>query len=436
VAAIAVTSARATFSLRRGRASGPLIIWQDQRATDECVRIAREVGEDRYYRLTGLPLAPVASLSKVAWLRRTDPSGWRHVTGIDTAQGHTLLQLGARRNVAPRSMAAYMGMLDLERGEWSDELARVTGVSVERLPELVDEGAIVGSLSPARARQLGFTAGIPLIAAPSDWASTMAGAGAFGDGQAVAYLGTGGALGVATAAIRLDPAGRMSCLPAAVAGRFAVEGLLITGAASYAWLRQLLGIADEGDAGFEALERLARQAPASSRGTLTVPAFEGSGAPLWDANARGVIVGMSLRTTAADVVRSMIEGIAMELRSLAAALATFGVGIERLVLTGPPAASRTWSQVVSDVLGVEIRTVHPSDPTMVGAAAVAAATVGIVPRPDVAVRRMTRHSRTSRPIASRVTRYGALADLAGEISQLLHERGINRRLTELGTEGT
>jgi sugar (pentulose or hexulose) kinase len=434
-AAIAVTSARATVSLR-GPAAGPFVIWQDQRSTDECRRIAREVGEDRYSQITGLPLAPVASASKVAWLRRNDPDGWRHVTDVVTAQGHALLHLGARLNVAPRSMAAYVGLLDLRRGEWSDELCRAVGVALEQLPELVDEGAVVGSLSAARARALGLVTGTPLIAAPSDWASTMAGAGAFEDGQAVAYLGTGGALGVATAEPRLDPARRMSCLPSAVGGRFAVEGLLITGAASYGWLRGVLAVRDDLDAGFGELERLARKATAGSNGTLTLPAFEGSGAPLWDADARGVILGMSLGTTRGDLVRSMIEGVAMELRSLVASLGTFGVGVERLVLTGPPAASRTWSQVVSDVLGAEVGTVHPSDPTMVGAAAVASTTMGIVDRVEVAVRRMTRHRRTSRPDEERTKRYRAMADLAAEISQLLHERGVTRRMAQLGSEGT
>jgi sugar (pentulose or hexulose) kinase len=416
-----------------------VLIWQDQRALDVCARVGREVGEDRYYDLTGLRLGPIASASKVAWLRTNDPGAWRQVRGIATAQAHALWTLGAGRLVAPRSMAAYVGLLDLRRGAWSDELTRAFGIAAALLPELVDEGAAVGVLSLAAARRTGLAAGTPLLAAPSDWACTMAGAGALRTGRAVAYLGTGGALGVATDGPRLDPQRRLSCLPTARDGLFGAEGLLVTGAASYGWLRETLAVGDSdgaSGAGFEAMERLARAAPPGSRGLLTLPAFEGSGAPLWDADARGTVIGIGMGTTRSDLVRSMMEGVAMELRSLQLALSVMGATIERLTLTGPPAGSPTWGRIVSDVLGVPVRTVHPADPTMIGAAAVAASSLGLVPGADAAARRMTRHGRSWRPERARTRRYQALAALADDLGRLLAEQGISRRLAELRKEGT
>jgi len=445
VAAIAVTGARATFVCldRAGRPATPFVIWQDQRASEICADVASRYGAARSFDRSGLPLGPIASASKLRWFADHEPTMWAGVDCIATAPGFALLALGAESSVTTPSAAAYVGLLDVRRRTWSDELVAAFGLPSTVLPTIVAEGTIVGFVSPQVAERTGLPAGTPLVAAPSDWACTLAGCGALEAGEAAAYLGTGGALGAIVEGPILDETSGLSCLPASTEGRYALEGLLVTGAAPYRWLRDLLTdrARERGPVGYARLERLGRTSRTGSRGVVALPAFAGVGAPEPDPLARATYAGLGLDTRSGDLVRATIEGIALDLRILLDAVGRTATQVPRLVLTGPPAASGLWSQIVADALEVVVDTVHPADPTALGAAAVAVVALdGVDPATDpsvharavrAAVRRMTTRARSYRPRQADVAVLADVRAIRTALARQLREGGTHVRLAAL-----
>ena len=442
VAAIAVTGARATFVCldRAGRPATPFVIWQDQRAGDISTDVASRYGAARSFDRSGVPLGPIASASKLRWFADHEPATWARVDCVATAPGFALLALGAEASVTTPSAAAYVGLLDARLRTWSDELLAAFGLPSTVLPVIVAEGSIVGFVPPQVAERTGLPAGTPLVAAPSDWASTLTGCGALETGEAAAYLGTGGALGAIVDAPILDEASGLSCLPASTVGRYALEGLLVTGAAPYRWLRDLLTdrVRERGPVGYARLERLARASRTGRRGVVALPAFAGLGAPEPDPLARATYAGLGLDTRTGDLVRATIEGIALDLRALLDVVGRIAAPVQRLVLTGPPAASPLWSQIVADALEVVVDTVHPADPTALGAAAVAVVGLdGVDPLTDppaharavrAAVRRMTTRARSYRPRPADVAVLAEVRAIRAALARQLREGGTHVRL--------
>ncbi|HEU0235155.1 MAG TPA: FGGY family carbohydrate kinase [Candidatus Limnocylindrales bacterium] len=442
VAALAVTGARATFVCldRAGLPATPFVIWQDQRGGDICTAVASRFGAARSFNRSGLPLGPIASASKLRWFADHEPATWARVDRVATAPGFALLALGADASVTTPSAAAYVGLLDARLRTWSDELLAAFGLASSVLPAIVAEGTTVGFVSPQVAERTGLPAGTPLVAAPSDWASTLAGCGALETGEAAAYLGTGGALGAIVDRPILDEAAGLSCLPASTEGRYALEGLLVTGAAPYRWLRDLLvdRVRERGSVGYARLARLARASRTGSRGVVALPAFAGLGAPEPDPLARAAYAGIGLDTRPGDLVRATIEGVALDLRALLDVVGQIAAPVRRLALTGPPAASPLWSQVVADALEVVVDTVHPADPTALGAAAVAVVGLdGVDPTTDppaharavrAAVRRMTTRARSYRPRPADVAVLAEVREIRAALARQLRDGGIHERL--------
>jgi glycerol kinase len=360
--AIGITNQRETTVLWE-RASGnpvaPAIVWQDRRTADRC----RELPGDLIRARTGLVPDPYFSATKLEWLlARTDAP--RAGLAFGTIDSWLVWKLtGGRAHVTDLTNASRTMLLGLDTLDWDDELLELFGVERDLLPRLVGSAEVA-----CDAELLGVT--LPIAGIAGDQQAALAGHGCFERGEAKATYGTGSFVLAHVGSGRQPvPDGLLETV-AAPSG-FAHEGAILASGAAIQWLRDGLGaLADAAES-----EELAR-AVESSGGVTFVPALAGLGSPHWEANARGLISGITRGTTRAHLVRAALEAIAFQVADV---LDLLPGGVDVLRADGGASANGFLMQLQADVLGCPVEVAAEQEATALGAAVLAGRGIGLWP---------------------------------------------------------
>ncbi len=381
--AIGITNQRETTILWQratGRPVAPAIVWQDRRTADRCLELPAELLRAR----TGLVPDPYFSATKLEWLlSRTDLPHAELAFG--TVDSWLVWKLtGGRVHATDLTNASRTMLLDLDTLDWSDELLDLFGVDPVLLPRLVRSSEVVGD-----ATLLGAT--VPIAGIAGDQQAALFGHGCFDPGEAKATYGTGSfVLANAGPERGRAPSGLLETV--AASGGYALEGAILASGAAIQWLRDGLGIL--GDA--QESESLARSVE-STGGVSFVPAFAGLGSPHWNAEARGMISGITRGTTRAHIVRAALEGIAFQVADV---LDLLPGGVDVLRADGGASANGFLMQLQADLLGCPVEVAAERETTALGAAALAGRAVGLWSG-DTAIRQMLRAGAVYEPAADR-----------------------------------
>ena len=380
--AVSVTGPRGTFCVTdaRGVPRSPFLTWQDSRSAAEADEL-RRTAPTAYAAITGMDPAPSSVLPKLIWLRAKRPDLFTDVWQVQTPQGFVMGRLGAPHAVVDASTAAHVGLLDLARLAWSDELLHAFEVELDNLPEVLPQGAIAGVTGDA-ARGIGLPAGIPIVAAGSDGICSELGAGVTRPGELYAYLGTAGAVaGPVRPGISTQAPGIFR-MPGSVPDLHRLVGLALAGGSAAAWFMRTHGVRTHAQ-----LDQLVGRSPVGARGAVFVPTLAGASLPRPDGRARGSFVGLSPSTSRADLARAVLEGVAMELASIAQRIQGSGQGLGSIALTGGGSRSDTWAQIVADAFGRRVARVREPNPGLRGAAIYAFSALEAGTSPVVMARR-------------------------------------------------
>jgi len=394
IAALAISNQRATV-LRtdsRGQALGNAVSWQDMRGRRELEALGRRIGAPRYHAITGLPVNPVFSLAKILALQRGQPR--RKAARFSLVQDHLLKRFGAADFFLDRSNASLTGMFDVEKLRWSAEILELAGVAESRLPVLVDSGAQVGAVSAAAARRCGLLAGTPLVSGGGDQQCAGIGAGAVRAGVAELTLGSAGVLLACVDRPRQDPGMRLACCAHAVPGKWVVEGLQNSAGSCLDWLSRLVS-----GKRFTGSFLRAAFAPAPGlRDPMFFPFLAGAGAPIWDPEARAMLLGLTHAHDRAAVARAILEGVSLETKSIIDAFRAIRVPVRELRLTGGGSAIAGWTRMQADLFGIPVATLADPEASVLGAGILAAWGAGAFPSLPEAADAMARVGRTFRPV--------------------------------------
>ena len=345
-----------------GEPMRPAITWQDRRASG-----------------SGFELLP-----KMAWLAREDPVAADAAVWLLPAWDAMGLWLSGE---AASSLQGH------ETVPSAAELAGM-GVRASQVPAARPFGSRLGSLTAAAAEALGLRPGIPVIAGVNDGAASMLGAGLRNAGDAVDTGGTSGGIAIyADHPITLPVAGLYQA-PAPLPGRWAVGGAMAALGASVGWLRSSV-LADRWSA--EELFAEAASLPAGAEGLIFLPYLAGERAPLFDEDARGAFVGLTLAHGRAHLFRAVLEGVAFAMRHVAEPLALAGAPVLELRLAGRPSPGDLWARIKADVLGVPAIIPAVGETAVLGAAIIAAAGVGALPDLEAGVASMAPIARRLEP---------------------------------------
>ena len=381
--AIGITNQRETTILWRratGRPVAPAIVWQDRRTAERC----RELPADVLRARTGLVPDPYFSATKLEWLlARTDVP--RSELAFGTVDSWLVWKLtGGRTHVTDLTNASRTMLLDLDALDWSDELLELFGVDRMLLPRLVGSAEVVGE-----AELLGVT--LPIAGIAGDQQASLFGHGCFGRGQAKATYGTGSFV-LANVGAEREPAPAGLLETVAASGGYALEGAILASGAAIQWLRDQLGIIADA----EESERLARSVE-STGGVSFVPAFAGLGSPHWNADARGLISGITRGTTRAELVRAALEGIAFQVADV---LDLLPGGVEVLRADGGGSANGFLMQFQAELIGCRVEVAAEQETTALGAAALAGRAIGLWPDHE-AIRQRLRPGAVYEPVRGR-----------------------------------
>ncbi len=379
--AIGITNQRETIVVWDRETGTPLhraLVWQDRRTAPRCRELKAELGDAYVASRTGLVWDPYFSGTKIEWLLQEVPDLRVRAEAGDAVFGTIDSWLVWRLTsgqafVTDHTNASRTLLYDIQQFDWSQELLDLFGVPRASLPEIRRSSETVGVTDPGL-----FGSEIPIAGIAGDQQAALFGQGCWGAGQAKCTYGTGAFLLMTAGADRPavpDDAGVLTTVACDAAGQptYALEGSIFIAGAAIQWLRDGLGII--GDA--TDTEALAAGV-ADTGGVYFVPAFVGLGAPHWEAEARGTVVGITRGTERAHIVRAALEAMAYSTRDVLEMMTgVSGVRLEQLKADGGAAANDWLMQFQADTLGVRVARPDIVETTALGAAGLAGLAVGV-----------------------------------------------------------
>ncbi len=363
----------------------PAILWCDTRTTAECEAIRARLGDDGLRRTVGNRALEGFTLPKLLWVRAHEPDAWartRHVLMPKDFVGLRLTgELGADASDASGTLA-----FDPARRAWSDEVLAAFDVPASSFPEVGEAPSVLGRLTAAAAEATGLPAGIPVARGAADNAAGAVGLGVTRAGRAMASIGTSGVVLAHADAYAVTPGMELHSFCHAVPGRYYLMGVMLSAGGALRWYRDVLcdgeRVAAElrGAEAYEIITETASTSREGARGVVFLPYLMGERTPHNDATARGALVGVTARTTKADVSRAVIEGITFGLcdsLELMRALPSVGSSLREIRLTGGGARSRFWRQLMADAFDCEVAITSSTEGPAFGAAILGGVAAGV-----------------------------------------------------------
>ncbi len=381
IAAVGITNQRETviaWNKSTGRPICNAIVWQCRRTSDICRRLENEGYADYIKETTGLRIDPYFSGTKIKWIldevedaRRLAQAGELMAGTVDTWLIWKLTE--GRVFVTDRTNASRTMLCNIHTGQWDDKMLSILNIPKEILPEIKSSSEIYGYLEC-------MGADIPISGIAGDQQAALFGQCCFEKGEAKNTYGTGCFLlaNIGDCCVTSQN-GLLTTVIAGEKGRkteYALEGSVFVGGAIVKWLRDEMTLIQES----RDSEYFARKV-SDSKGVYFVPAFSGLGAPYWDIEARGTVVGLTAGTGKNHIIRAALESIAYQTNDVISAMNSdmyaFGEKpINSLKVDGGASSNDLLMQIQSDISGISVIRSASAEATALGAAFLAGLGVG------------------------------------------------------------
>ncbi len=387
IAAIGIVNQRETtlvWDAATGETVGNAIVWQDRRTAARCEQVCADGMESELAAATGLLIDPYFSSTKLEWLLQRPGLAGRAAAGqlrFGTVDSFLVWRLTkGTRHVTDATNASRTQLFDIRSQAWSDRLLDYFDVPVAMLPDVRD---CVDDFGIADAEWFG--AAIPICGVAGDQQAALVGQACLEPGMTKATYGTGCFLIAHTGPERMRSRARLlTTIGYRLRGvsTYAVEGSIFNAGVAVKWLRDRLGLIETA----ADTEAAARRIDGDTGSVFVVPAFTGLGAPHWRPQARGLIVGLTLDSTADQIVVATLKGVAFQTADLLAAAAADGVSVTTLRIDGGMAANDWFCQFLADLTGIDVARPANTETTVVGAALLAAVGAGLYADLEAAAR--------------------------------------------------
>jgi len=384
-----------------------VITWADNRAAKYAAELKSQPLGQQLYQATGTPIHPMSPLVKLHWLAAEQPdllAQARYVVGI---KEYVIYQLTGQLQM-DYSIANATGLFNLHTFDWEPAALTYAHITANQLPTLVDTDTVINGLTTSAANHLGLSATTKVIMGASDGALSNLGVGADEPGVAAITIGTSGAVRVMTTKPYLDPHGRLFCYYVAPK-HWIVGGPINNGGQVFRWVRDELfaeeaatALANHQDP-YDVITKLATDVPAGAHGLIFHPYLSGERAPLWNADARGSLLGVTTTTTKADIARAVLEGIVMNLNTVLQ-LTNAAEPVHAIRATGGFARSKLWRQILTDVIGQPITIPTSFESSCLAAAVMGLKALGLLPDLD-SIHPMIGETKTYDPQPTQHERY-------------------------------
>ena len=372
IVAVGLTNQRETTVVWDRRTGMPLhnaIVWQDRRTADLCRKLANEGRELEVAAKTGLRLDPYFSATKLAWILDRVPGSRElakagHVA-FGTVDSFLIWRLTrGRLHVTDATNASRTALYDIRTGRWDEGLCELFNVPMGCLPQVRDSAGDFGTTDPG---VLGEA--LPIRGVAGDQQAALVGQACFSAGEVKSTYGTGAFMVLNTGQQLVRSTNRLlSTIGYQLNGRitYALEGSILSAGATIQWLRDGLGLVSRAPE----VEALASSVT-DTGGVYLVPAFTGLGAPYWDPDARGALIGLTRATGRGEIARAGLDSVAYQTRDLLDAMAADGIRPATLKVDGGMAQNGLFLQRLADIVDMPILRPKLAESTAFGAACLA-----------------------------------------------------------------
>lgn len=406
----------------------PAILWCDTRTTAECVQIREKLGDEGLARAVGNRALEGFTLPKLLWLRAHEPDVLAKAKTLLMPKDYIGLlltgELGADVSDASGTLA-----FDPGARAWSSEVQRAFDLPASLFPPVGESSAVLGKLRAGMASATGLPAGIPIARGAADNAAGAVGLGVVRPGRAMASVGTSGVVLAHTASYRVEPEMRLHSFCHAAPGQYYQMGVMLSAGGALRWYRDVLGDGERIAADlrhvdpYEIITDTASTARPGAGGVVFLPYLMGERTPHNDAMARAALIGMTARTTKAEISRAVIEGITFGLADSLALIRELHAGdVSEIRLTGGGARSGFWRKLMADIFDTPVAITTSTEGPAYGAALLAGAASGVFGSVEEAADALVHVTATVSPDPATAARYREIHAVYRDLYRDLRER--------------
>jgi glycerol kinase len=379
IAAIGITNQRETTVIWDKKTGKPIhnaIVWQCRRTTDICDRLKKQGHEKTFRQKTGLVVDAYFSGTKIKWLldnvKGARERARKGELAFGTIDSWLIYKLsGHKAFVTDYTNASRTLIFNIATKKWDAELLEILGIPAKILPEVLPSSGLFATTACN-----GLPAGIPISGVAGDQQAALFGQACFEKGLAKNTYGTGcfmlTYLGDMLVRSRSGLVTTLACDPKGKPA-YALEGSIFVTGAAIQWLRDQLNVITKASD----TETVTKSVP-DTAGVYFVPAFVGLGAPYWDMNARGAILGLTRGANKNHIIRAALESIAYQTRDLVLAMENdLGAKLKELRVDGGASRNNFLMQFQADILGIPVNRPTMVETTALGAGYLAGMGVGL-----------------------------------------------------------
>jgi len=337
------------------------ILWCDQRTAPQCREIEeRAGGRDSLLKMTNNVMLPGYTGGKILWLMQEEPEGFRKMKSFLCPKDYLRYRLTGKIRMDV-SEASGTGLFDTRNRQWCAPLISALGLDPSLFPPVLESTEPAGTVTAEAAAQTGLREGTPCFAGGGDAVVQSFGSGLIREGRVGSVIGTAGNVSMGFERYTPNPGGKLQAFCSVTPGSYMSFGATQTAGGALRWFRDELcgnvtarAEAEDADA-FDLMSAMAEKSPPGAGGVVFAPYLSGERCPWPDADARGVLYGLSLNTTQADMIRAVMEGIVYSLRQIVDIYRSF-THVDSVAASGGGAKGDLFLRMQADIFGVPVVT--------------------------------------------------------------------------------
>ena len=343
---------------RQGNPLHKAIIWADQRAQKQAELLQSKISQWDFYNIVGHRNTASYGIQKFMWMKENRPEVYENTYKMLNAKDYIVYRLTGKF-YTEYSDGNSCGCLDIKKRQWSEQILDAAGIDEGRLPELKPSTFVAGAVTPEAAELTGLVPGIPVVLGGGDGVTANVGTGSVAPGKTYCSMGTSAWITTTSEQPIFDEKMRIVNWVHIVPGYYAPNGTMQSAGGAYSWLKETICKMEQYDARihgkspYDYMNEEIAKSPAGANGVLFLPYLMGERAPRWNPDAKGAFLGLKAENTRADILRSVLEGVTMNL-SLCLDVLRTQVAIDEMVVIGGGAKGRVWRQIMADVYNTRI----------------------------------------------------------------------------------
>ncbi|MDK2896311.1 MAG: xylulokinase [Candidatus Atribacteria bacterium] len=348
------------------------IVTFDCRGDEFCPFWREEIGEERFFEITGMTLSGIGTVNKILWWKKYRPEVWNQARFFLCFEDFFAYRMGVQPAIS-FSLAGRTMMFDVQKESWSEEILSRAEISPSRLAQPLPSGTRLGEVSPAFREEMGWQERVVVAVGGHDQPCGAMGSGVIRPGLAMDATGTVECIAPAMSSLHLSPVMRennLCCYHHVFSPLYLTMVYNFTGGAILRWFRDTFAQKDLESAqktGRDVYDLLLSDLPDDPTRLYVLPHFTTTGTPYFDSHSCGVILGLSLETKRNEIIKALLEGVSLEMKFNLSLLTKAGVKVKRLRAIGGGARSKVWLQLKADVYDLPVESLSVSEAACLGA---------------------------------------------------------------------